>query len=108
MGERFFWYRLTRVVPDKGPLKLLLCVVVVSDSRESCKSNNNVKQKQQNQDRRKLKKRMQKSENKIVTSYQTPRKLILPTARLVSCRFKSKICTNFFDTVFWLLTINNL
>ena len=27
MGERFFWYRPTRVVPDKGPLDGCLCVL---------------------------------------------------------------------------------
>jgi len=28
VGERFFWYRPTRVVPDKGPLNGCVCVCV--------------------------------------------------------------------------------
>ena len=33
MGERFFWYRPTRVVPDKGPLDGCLCVLTAGLSR---------------------------------------------------------------------------
>ena len=29
MGECFFWYRPTRVVPDKRPLMVVVVVVVV-------------------------------------------------------------------------------
>jgi len=29
VGEYFFWYRLTRVVPDKGPKTVVVVVVVV-------------------------------------------------------------------------------
>jgi len=28
VGEGFFWYRPTRVVPDKKPLKTVVCVSV--------------------------------------------------------------------------------
>jgi len=29
VGEGFFWYQLTRVVPGKGPLNGYMCVYVV-------------------------------------------------------------------------------
>ena len=29
IGFLLFWYRLTRVVPDKGPLNVCVCVVVL-------------------------------------------------------------------------------
>jgi len=32
MGECFFWYQLTRVVPDKGPLNGRMCVVALLHS----------------------------------------------------------------------------
>ena len=32
MGEYFFWYRLTRVVLDKGPLNGRVCVLLYSQS----------------------------------------------------------------------------
>ena len=38
MGECFFWYRLTRVVPDKRPLNgcvcVCVCVVAVEQSNQ--------------------------------------------------------------------------
>ena len=33
MGECFFWYRLTRVVPDKRPLNGCVCVCVCARAR---------------------------------------------------------------------------
>jgi len=44
VGECFFWYRLTRVVPDKGPQKrLLLLLCFYRPEMPSCHSPNSVK-----------------------------------------------------------------
>jgi len=36
VGECFFWYRRTRVVPNKGPLNRCVCVTVSDTRRSTC------------------------------------------------------------------------